>query len=215
MSDVEDRLRALRVEISNETREAHLLQVRRELARHRSRSMPRRRVVAALVGALLVLQVGVVWAAEDALPGDPLYGVKVAYEAPRSLFDPDVRLRHRLEEAERLRDSSPAVTDDLVRDATDLTTPKTDTDLRRRLDGLRDRDRTAPPTTQPRPDVTAPPSDRASTTTEAVRDRPGPTTTSEAARDGAGSATTTTAGRQRDEATTTTAPAGDVGDSDK
>jgi hypothetical protein len=155
-----------------------------------------------------------VWAAEGALPGEPLYGVKVAYEAPRSLFDPDVRLRHRVEEAERLSDAAPEVTDELVRDATDLTTPQTDTDLRARLDRLRDRDPVTPPTTQPRPAVTVPLSDRASTsTTVAVRDSPGPTTTSEAARDGTGS-TTTTAGRQRDGSTSTTTT-GAAGDSDK
>lgn len=142
MNEFEDRLRLLRLEIDDATRDRQLTAIGRELAIHRRR-FPRRRLVAVLVTALMVLQVGVVWAAESALPGDPLYAVKTAYEAPRSLFDPEIRLRHRLEEAERLAESAPTgqvrsrSVEQLLDEATDLTTPETDTDLRRRLERLR------------------------------------------------------------------------------
>ncbi len=140
MNDFEDRLQALRVEISDETREAHVRSIRRELARHRRSALPRRRVVIAVAAALLVLQVGVVWAAEDALPGDALYGVKVAYEAPRSLFDPGVRLRHRVEEAERMVDSAPERVADAIERADRVIdeAPERDPHLRQRLDVVRE-----------------------------------------------------------------------------
>ncbi len=209
-----DRLKALRIEISDETRDQHLGEIRANLARHRRHPRGRRRLVLA-VAMLLVLQAGVVWAAEGALPGDLLYPVKVAYEAPRSLFDPDVRLRHRVEEAERTVDVAPdRVADAITRaDRVIDQSPDSDPALQRRLDAVREAesDRTLAPVGEPPgdPDRTDTPTTSevpvrdSPTTTAGVTDRPAKdaTTTSSSP------ASTTDPQRQRDATTTTSPPA--------
>lgn len=206
MNEFEDRLCSLRLEIDDATRDRQLTAIRRELATHRRR-LPRRRLVIALVTALMVLQVGVVWAAESALPGDPLYGIKTAYEAPRSLFDPDIRLRHRLEEAERLAESAPTgqvrtrSVQELLDAASDLTTPESDADLRRRLERLRRETATSTTTPAEREDAGEPPETTDGPTRDTTRSSTvdSTTTTTEAGRSTTtstvGTRTTTTEGR--------------------
>lgn len=62
----------------------------------------RRRVIAAVTAAALIGPAGLAAASGDALPGEPLYGVKQVSEQVTSLFDPEVIARHRIEEAEAL-----------------------------------------------------------------------------------------------------------------
>jgi hypothetical protein len=63
----------------------------------------RRRLVAMLLVATLgLLPVGMAVAAESSLPGDPLYPIKRATEAVRSLVDSDITAEHRVAELEEL-----------------------------------------------------------------------------------------------------------------
>lgn len=216
MNNPEDRLRALRIEIGEDVREAHLADVGRALTRYRRRTLPRRRIVLAVAALLVVLQTAVVMAAEQALPGDPLHAVKVAFEIPRSWFDPDVRLRHRVEEAERMAESAPERVRDAIDEADRVIAEAPDPDplLTRRLDAVREveADRIRTPVDAPAsgddPDTPPPTSEGSirdvTTTSSLVGDqRPADTSTTSSS-----STTTTEAPRQRD-ATTTTAPPSD------
>ena len=61
-----------------------------------------RRGVVAAAGVLVLAVPGVGWAAQGALPGSPLYGVKRATEPVLSLVDGRIRAEHRVEELEQL-----------------------------------------------------------------------------------------------------------------
>jgi uncharacterized membrane protein YgcG len=138
MSDFQQRLSHLRVELEDTVAEAQRMEIRRALARHRrSSAFPRRRLAAVLVATLLVLQAGVAWAAEATLPGDVLYDVKLAYEEPRSWFDGDVRLRNRLAEAGQLVDSQPSLAEALLDEAEDEVDADSNAELIGQLEGLR------------------------------------------------------------------------------
>ncbi|NND84483.1 MAG: hypothetical protein HKN46_04980 [Acidimicrobiia bacterium] len=133
-----DRLSSLRVELDDTTLDLQQATILGALARRRGRrTLPRRRLVAAIVTALLVLQTGVVWAAEDTLPGDALYGVKRAWEAPRSWFDHDVRVRNRLAEANALFEEDPVGAGTLLDEAANDVDDDTQPALVDELEGLR------------------------------------------------------------------------------
>lgn len=138
MTDFKDQFARLRIELDEDTAEAQRTEIRRTLARYRRAGrVPRRRFAVAAVTLLLVLQASVVWAAEDALPGDVLYDVKRAYETPRSWVDGDVRLRNRLTEAEQLIATDPVTAEDLLGDAAEEVDRESDQGLVAHLEGLR------------------------------------------------------------------------------
>lgn len=61
-----------------------------------------RRLVAVAVAAAVIGPTGLAAASSDALPGDPLYGIKQVSERIVVLFDSEVVARHRVEEFESL-----------------------------------------------------------------------------------------------------------------
>jgi hypothetical protein len=80
-------------------------------------------------------------AAEDSVPGDPLYLIKRVIEPVRELFEEDVAAVNRVEELETLLDrrATPQVIDRQVREAEEAVAPTERADLRRRLDEAIDR----------------------------------------------------------------------------
>lgn len=102
----EDRLRAsIIIDIDEGTRRRHEQEIIGATrlpngpVPHRRRS---RLVLAGIVASVLLLPIGGAIAANDALPGDPLYPVKLATEPILSLFQSDVAAAHRVEELDRI-----------------------------------------------------------------------------------------------------------------
>ncbi len=95
-----------------------------------------RRRFAAIVAAVTVLSpAAVAVAAESSLPGDTLYPVKLVTEEIRSMVDPTVTARHRLEEADQMHAAGfpTAVVQDVLSDADEAITIAGDpVDLRAR-----------------------------------------------------------------------------------
>ena len=95
-----------------------------------------RRRFAAIVAAVTVLSpAAVAVAAESSLPGDTLYPVKQVTEEIRSMVDPTVTARHRLEEADQMHAAGfpTAVVQDVLSDADEAITIAGDpVDLRAR-----------------------------------------------------------------------------------
>lgn len=106
-------------------------------------SMRLRRRFAAIVAAITVLSpAAVAVAAEGSLPGDTLYPVKQVTEDLRSMVDPTIAARHRLEEADRMHEAGfpPAIVRDVLSEADDAITVAGDPpDLRIRWMDARDR----------------------------------------------------------------------------
>lgn len=106
--DLHDRLAALRIDVSSETRDRHLAAISEAVrtappVRTRSRLGFRRRWAVAIASlTAVVAPVGTAVAAEGALPGELLYPVKQVSEQIRGVFDEDLPARHRIEELERL-----------------------------------------------------------------------------------------------------------------
>ncbi len=99
-------------------------------------TMRLRRRFAAIVAAVTVLSpAAVAVAAESSLPGDVLYPVKQVTEDIRSMVDPTIAARHRLEEADEMHAAGfpPAVVQDVLSDADEAITIAGDpVDLRTR-----------------------------------------------------------------------------------
>ncbi len=109
MSTIDQRMRALRIEISPDVEERHLAAVARELRDPRpvpapmprsSRTPARRRFATVLASAAILLLPAAALGAERSVPGDFLYPVKQGTEWARSLIDPGVPERHRVQELE-------------------------------------------------------------------------------------------------------------------
>jgi len=108
--DLRSRLReASSHHIGEEVRHSHVTAIDDALERpvsptsHRS-AWIRRWLTTIATSAAILAPVGVAMAAEPAVPGDVLYPVKLVTESVRSLVDPGIVARHRLTEAEVLRD---------------------------------------------------------------------------------------------------------------
>lgn len=100
----------------------------------------RRRVIAAVTAAALIGPTGLAAASGDALPGEPLYGVKQVSEQVTSLFDPEVIARHRIEEAEALAMPGRRSDDAITKAADAVAGLPSDHALRQRLAALADDD---------------------------------------------------------------------------
>ena len=194
-----DQLASFRIRADESTRARDLEAIRTELERASSgRAVVRRRWTLGVVVALILAGPAAAIAADDALPGDLLYPIKLVAEPIVQLFDTDVVVEHRIEEVAGLvdRGSDDVVIQqsiDIARDAL----AETDTPLmERELDRIVDRwvsdratrpDHTgdlSPTTTQPlRPARTTDGSDRepepaptdAPESTTTTGDRPGMT----------------------------------------
>ncbi len=111
-----DRMRrAVEVEIDDQTKRAHLASISDALGDYAPTDAAavsktpktlwwRMRVRALITAMVVVLPVGTAIAAENTVPGDFLYSVKLASEPIRSVFDSDVAARHRVAELEHLMD---------------------------------------------------------------------------------------------------------------
>ncbi len=111
-----DRMRrAVEVEIDDQTKRAHLASISDALSDHPPTDLAavsrpsktlwwRMRVRTLIAAMVVVLPVGTAIAAENTVPGDLLYSVKLAAEPIRSVFDSDVAARHRVAELEHLMD---------------------------------------------------------------------------------------------------------------
>lgn len=110
-----DQLSALRLDVDEEVREAHLGAITAAL-----RSAPSRRArrwpLAVVVATLIAGPVTAI-ASESAVPGDLLYPVKLIIEPVVAIFDREVAAHHRVDEVRQLidRDSD----DDLIVDSID------------------------------------------------------------------------------------------------
>lgn len=164
-----DQLSSFRVEADEHTRARDLEAIAARLERTAPGPVGRRRRwTLGVVVALTLAGPAAAIAANDALPGDPLYPIKLAAEPIVRLFDRDVVAEHRIEEVAGLVDRA---TDDVViqeridvaRDALAETDAPS---LERELDRIVDRWTTdrAPAIDQP--------TDRPSPTTEPLRDAP-------------------------------------------
>jgi len=103
------RLQALRIDIDPDVARRHMAAVLREVREAppvvstvpvRAPLRSRRRLVAALAATFVLLIPVAAFAAEDTVPGDLLYPVKQSTEWARSLVDPGVAQRHRVQELE-------------------------------------------------------------------------------------------------------------------
>ncbi|HEU4750194.1 MAG TPA: hypothetical protein VFT54_03975 [Acidimicrobiia bacterium] len=79
-----------------------LLAATRALGGHRPVTRRRRMVVVAVAGLLVISNVGLAAASDSAVPGDPLYGLKRAYEQIGDLLGVESHAGERLREAEVL-----------------------------------------------------------------------------------------------------------------
>lgn len=96
---------ALPTVMATDVRTRHLNAIRQQLPRRRAYlpfRLTRRTAVVFAAAAFAILPAGTVFAAQNALPGDALYSVKLAGESVHRLLDPDVTARHRLDELEAL-----------------------------------------------------------------------------------------------------------------
>ena len=109
-----ERLRAaFEVEMSDETRERQLSAISAALNEEPSRvpaALPlvahwRRRFAAFIAAATIFTPAAVAVAAEGALPGDMLYPVKQTTEDLRSVIDPTIAAKHRIDEADRMHEN--------------------------------------------------------------------------------------------------------------
>lgn len=149
------------VSLADDVKAAHLSAISEALASAPvvplDRVSRRRRVIAAVTAAALIGPTGLAAASGDALPGEPLYGVKQVSEQVTSLFDPDVIARHRVEEAEALAMLGRRADDAITKAADAVAGLPEDHALRQRLAALaadrddddpeqdRDRDRAVQP----------------------------------------------------------------------
>lgn len=120
------RLQALRIDVVPEVADRQMAAVLRELREAPSVGFPvrvptphrsRRRLVAALAATFVLLIPVAAFAAEDSVPGDLLYPVKQSTEWARSLVDPGVAQRHRVQELEIVVDRGAPI--DVVTDRFD------------------------------------------------------------------------------------------------
>lgn len=103
---------AFEVEMSDETRKRHLSVISAALKEQPSRVPTvhplaahwRRRFAAFVAAATIFSPAAVAVAAEGALPGDTLYPVKQMTEDLRSVIDPTIAARHRIDEADRMHE---------------------------------------------------------------------------------------------------------------
>ena len=214
-----DQLASFRIQADERTRARDLEAIRTELQRTSSgRGVVRRRWTLGVVVALILAGPAAAIAADDALPGDLLYPIKLVAEPFVQLFDTDVVVEHRIEEVAGLvdRESDDVVIQERIDIARRALAGTNAPLLERELDRIVDRwagDRLTPPdgrTDQP--------------STPNTRSRPAPTTSvprdraSEPAPDGPPVSTTTTSDRPPatepppSDRTTPTAP-GDIDDS--
>jgi len=104
---------AFEVEMSDETRKRHLSVISAALKEQPSRVPTvhplaahwRRRFAALVAAATIFTPAAVAVAAEGALPGDTLYSVKQMTEDLRSVIDPTIAARHRIDEADRMHEA--------------------------------------------------------------------------------------------------------------
>lgn len=152
MSDraITSRLQALRIDVEPDVEERHITAMLRELREappsptlaRTPRRGARRRAVAIMVAAFAMLLPTAAIAAEDTVPGDLLYPVKRSTEWARSLVDPGVRQRHRVEELETVIERGAPV--DVVTDRYEASVEAVDEgdgDLVRRMERARERAR--------------------------------------------------------------------------
>lgn len=108
-SHLTTRMRALRVDIAPEIAERHIHTVLSELREPpvqsarpvpRSRTAPRRRLAGVLAISMILLFPVAALAAEETVPGDPLYVVKQSTEWVRELVGDGVAAQHRARELE-------------------------------------------------------------------------------------------------------------------
>ncbi len=216
-------LRELEITVSDETRDRQWVAIQQAIAAvPEVHPFPLRRRVALWAAAVFTvgLPAGAV-AAEDSIPGDLLYPVKLAVEPVRALFDSDVIAVHRVEELEEIveLDASPAEVDRALERADDATESVTSPELTQRVERVRQmlRDRRAdvgdvtdrpvdrqPPAGDEAGTTTAPEDDRSTTTT--VGDQPA--TTDDPPRDSDSGPSTT---QTRDGTTSTSGPRDDSG----
>lgn len=145
MPDLADRLGELRLEIAEATASRHMSEIRSELAApgaffpHRSRTSVRRTIVA-LAAAVLLLVPAAAVASDGSLPGEAMYPVKIAFERFWVVFDGDVQVRNRVEEAETMIDRGwePELVLERLRIA-ESGEATVSGELRRRIDVVRDR----------------------------------------------------------------------------
>lgn len=106
--DPMDRLTsAYLIEVDPDTQERHLAEMSAAIRTARPAPIPagfgvRRRIAAVVAAIFVVAPAGMALAAEDAVPGEFLYPVKVITERVRSFVDHDIKATHRVEELERL-----------------------------------------------------------------------------------------------------------------
>ncbi|MDJ0953600.1 MAG: hypothetical protein QNJ81_07970 [Acidimicrobiia bacterium] len=143
--DLRERLANLRIETDEVVAQQHLTAIGAELrdpgpiARRTTRRTRRLTLVAA---AVLVLIPATALAAENAVPGDLLYPIKLVAEDVLGIVDPHIEAKHRIEELELVvdRDAPAAEIADRLLDAEqsvrDYAVPP---DLLRRLELVRDR----------------------------------------------------------------------------
>jgi hypothetical protein len=107
MTTIDQRMKALRIDMPPDVGERHLASVAHELrsphvahVQRPTRSPVVRRLASLAAAAGLVLVPVAALGAERSVPGDLLYPVKQSTEWARSLADPDVRAIHRVQELE-------------------------------------------------------------------------------------------------------------------
>lgn len=113
-----DELEKLRLDVDPDVRDRHMAAIGTAL-RRRPRPRPRRKWALGVVTAALVAGPVAGVASEGALPGDPLYPVKLTIEPVRALFDSDVVAEHRVAELDGLIETDASV--EVIEDQIDVT----------------------------------------------------------------------------------------------
>lgn len=208
-NDPIEQLKSLRLNVDPAVRDQDLAAIDSALATRPNPGRSRRWILGVVAATLIVGPVAGL-AAEQAVPGDLLYPVKVGLEPVRELFDSNVVADHRVEELDELvtTGAEDEIIDrqvDIARDAlVDVDAPQLETRFDRLVDRIEsERVTDAPVTDEPEPvtppGTDAPPSDEPTDRIDTpVTD--GPTTTTE------------TTAAPRDSATTTEAVTDGAGD---
>lgn len=145
MADLHERLASLRVDMPDRSAAIHIASIQDELIDPGPATRIRpatsvRRLLLVVAATMALLIPAAAFAADDAVPGDVLYPVKVAFEQVRSVFDSDIETRHRVEEAETMIENE--ANPDLVRERLRIAEEGSGDvapDIQRRIDTVRDR----------------------------------------------------------------------------
>ncbi len=139
MSERFPELEVFSIQMPAETRARHIASIDSTLRAQAQRRRLGRRLVVAVAALVLALPVAGL-AAEDAVPGDPLYGLKRLVEPVLALADPELPAVHRLEELETLlaNGTPPAVVSAAFAEAADAVAATGSESLHTRLEELTD-----------------------------------------------------------------------------